>query len=278
MVATTLRRETLSFLFAMLKKESGLILDDSKIYLVESRLEPIAKAEGFGSIDELTRRLQHDAAPSLRRRVIEAMTTNETSFFRDITPFTVLKSAVLPKLIKANEGAKRLRIWSGACSTGQEAYSIAFSVGDTSELSGWDVKILGTDIAEKVLERATAGVYTQHEVQRGLGVAYLVRFFTQQGTDWAIKPEIKRMVEFRQLNVLHDFARFGPFDVIFFRNILIYFDASTKKQILERIAGVLSPSGVLFLGGTETPLGITDRWVRVKLDQGVVYKRCDAPA
>lgn len=271
-------RDALSFLFGMLKKESGLILDDSKTYLVETRLEPIAKAEGFSSIDELARRLQQDAATPLRRKVIEAMTTNETSFFRDLTPFTVLKNAVLPGLVKANEKSKRIRIWSGACSTGQEAYSIAFSVSDVPELTGWDVKIVGTDIAEKVVERAKTGVYTQHEVQRGLGVSYLVRFFTQQGADWAVNPEIRRMVQFRQLNVLNEFSTVGPFDVIFFRNILIYFDSSTKKQILERMAGVLSPSGVLFLGGTETPLGITDRWVRVKLDQGVVYKRRDAPA
>jgi chemotaxis protein methyltransferase CheR len=206
------------------------------------------------------------------------MTTNETSFFRDLTPFAVLKNAVLPGLVKANATSKRIRIWSGACSTGQEVYSIAFTVGDLPDLTGWDVNIVGTDIAEKVLERARAGVYTQHEVQRGLGMSSMVRFFTQQGADWAVKPEIKRMVQFRQFNVLNDFSTVGPFDVIFFRNILIYFDSSTKKQILERMAGILSPSGVLFLGGTETPLGITDRWVRVKLDQGIVYKRRDAPA
>lgn len=269
--------DTLKFLFAFLKKESGLILDESKTYLVETRLEPIAKAEGCGSIDELVRRLQLNDAAALRKKVIEAMTTNETSFFRDLTPFAVLKNTVLPGLAKTNAKTKRIRIWSGACSTGQEAYSIALTVSDVADLAGWDVKIVGTDIAEKVLDRARAGVYTQHEVQRGLGVAHLVRYFTQQGTDWAAKPELRKCMQFRQLNILGDFSSLGVFDVIFFRNILIYFDTATKKNILDRMARAVSPSGVLFLGGTETPIGITDQWVRVKLDQGVIYKRRDAP-
>lgn len=267
-------RETLNFFFTFLRRESGLVLDESKTYLIESRLDPLARAEGLLSIDELGKRIRQETSPVLRKKVVEAMTTNETSFFRDITPFTVLKATVIPEVVKANQKSRRLRIWSVACSTGQEPYSLAMVAAEmASELHGWDVRILGTDIAEKVLDRAQAGVYTQHEVQRGLSVAYLMRFFAQQGDEWVVKPEIKRFVQFRQFNLLTDFSSLGTFDVILLRNVLIYFDTATKKQILERMANALSPGGTLFLGGTETPLGITDQWNRVKLDQGVYYKK-----
>ncbi|MBI3606707.1 MAG: protein-glutamate O-methyltransferase CheR [Nitrospirae bacterium] len=271
---TVIARETLSFFFTFFQRESGLVLDESKTYLIESRLDPLVRAEGLSSIDELRKRIQQETSPVLKKKVIEAMTTNETSFFRDITPFTVLKTTVIPEVVKANQKSRRLRIWSVACSTGQEPYSLAMVVAELApELQGWDVRILGTDIADKVLDRAQAGVYTQHEVQRGLSVAYLMRFFAQQGDEWAVKPEVKHFVQFRQFNLLTDFSSLGTFDVIFLRNVLIYFDNATKKQILDRMGHALSPGGTLFLGGTETPIGITDQWVRVKLDQGICYKK-----
>ena len=266
-------QEILKFLFSLIYRESGLVLDESKAYLIETRLDPVARQKGFSSIQELGEYLQQNPASPLSQKVVDAMTTNETSFFRDVIPFEVMKRAVVPDLIITNSRLHRIRIWSAGCSTGQEPYSIAMILCEMAPmLEGWDVRILATDIVEQVLEQARAGIYSQYEVQRGLPILYLTRYFCQSGTDWEIKPAVKKRVEFRKLNFLLDFSSLGPFDVIFCRNVLIYFDLETKRKVLERIAQVLSPGGALFLGGAETLMGVSKEFVRVVADGGVYYK------
>lgn len=267
-------QKALQFFFSLLQSESGLSLDDSKQYLIETRLEPIAIQEGFTSIDGLVRHMKENASSVLRQKVIDAMTTNETSFFRDITPFETMRKEILPNLLKANEKSRRLRIWSAGCSTGQEAYSIAMLLCDLGpSIQNWNVSIMATDIAEKVLQRAKTGIYSQHEVQRGLPVTYLTRYFNQDEMQWEIKPEVKRFLEFRKLNFLSGFSSLGAFDVIFCRNVLIYFDVNTKKKVLEQIAETLAPNGSLFLGGAEMLLGVTNDFVRFEMGRGSYYKK-----
>lgn len=267
-------KETKDFLFTCLHKESGLVLDDSKSYLLESRLEPLAAQEGFHSLEELGKKLMKVPSPSLIQKVIEAMTTNETSFFRDRVPFDIFKNQIVPNLLKANEKIRKIRIWSACCSSGQEPYSISMLFSDFGpQIQHWDIKILATDIDQKVLQHAQAGTYTQYEVQRGLPIHYLTRYFTRADTAWTMNPEVRKRIEFKLLNLLTDFTCFGMFDTIFCRNVLIYFDLDTKKKILEQMARMLSPSGVLFLGSTETSFGVTDKITRVSSDKGHYYKK-----
>lgn len=269
-------QESLTFIFALLQKESGLVLDESKLYLIEARLEPIVASAGLLSIDALCQHLQQNPASPLRRSVVDAMATNETSFFRDITPFEVVRKTILPDLLTKNQQTRHIRIWSAACATGQEPYSLGMILCDSEKLlEGWRVEILATDLVERVLERARGGIYSQYEIQRGLPTPYMTRFFEQVGSQWKVKGEVKRWVEFRRLNLLSDFRSLGRFDLIFCRNILIYLDAHLKKSILERMADCLAPSGALFLGGGETALGMTDLFTRVEVNRGAYYQRSD---
>ncbi len=270
-------KESLTFFFAFLQKESGLVLDSSKTYLIEARLEPVALEAGLASIDALCHQLRLNPTSPLGRKVVDAMATNETSFFRDRVPFETVRKVVFPELLKTNQKAKKVRIWSAACATGQEPYSLAMLLSDTGVIpAGWDVEILATDLVERVLEKARSGNYSHYEIQRGLPTQYMTRFFDQVGSEWQIKPEVKKWVQFRRLNLLSDFASLGLFDIIFCRNILIYFDAASKKKVLDRMAASLAPNGALFLGGGETPLGISERLIRVEVDRGVYYKRNEA--
>ncbi|MBN4054176.1 protein-glutamate O-methyltransferase CheR [Nitrospira defluvii] len=268
-----LTKGTLEFFFQLLHKESGLVLDESKQYLIETRLEPIAAQEGFLSIDALGSVLKHRNDPLLRQKVVDAMTTNETSFFRDQKPFTSLKEEILPELMNT-KADKKIRIWCAASSSGQEPYSIAMILCDMAKaLAGWQVRILATDISEPILSRAREGVYSQHEVQRGLPMPYLLRYFEQVDSMWALKASVKEFVEFQKLNLLSKFSSMGTVDVIFCRNILIYFDKETKEDILNRMAEVLSPTGVLFLGAAETLVGMGTKLVSIGTKMGVHYKR-----
>ncbi|MBI5746050.1 MAG: protein-glutamate O-methyltransferase CheR [Nitrospirae bacterium] len=255
-----------------------MALDDSKTYLIETRLDPIARQEGFPSINDLGRHMKQHPSQPLRQKVIDAMMTNETSFFRDVKPFELLKGVVIPDLLKANEKGRRIRIWTAGCSTGQEPYTISMLLCEMGPaLRQWDIGILATDIADGALARAKAGIYSQYEVQRGLPVTYLTRFFNQRKTEWEIKQEVKRLVEFRRLNLLSGFSHLGIFDVIFCRNVLIYFDADTKVRIMEQFADILSSGGVFFLGGAETPFGITGKFTRIETEKGVCYKKNTIP-
>ena len=246
------------FLRKLLKERSGLDLAADKQYLVESRLIPLARKAGMPGIAELVQKMK-SGAETLTSEVVEAMTTNETFFFRDKIPFDHLRETVLPTLLKARATRRSLRIWSAACSTGQEPYSIAMCLKDMAqELAGWRVEIVATDLSQEVLEKAKSGIYSQFEVQRGLPVQLLVKYFTQIGEHWQVSPEIRGMVQHRQLNLLQDFSHLGKFDVIFCRNVLIYFDQDTKINIFNRLAKATEPDGFLVLGAAETVVGLTD--------------------
>ena len=246
------------FLRKLLKERSGLDLSADKRYLVESRLVPLARKVGLPGSGELVARLRNGDA-SITADVVEAMTTNETFFFRDKIPFDHLRDTIVPSLIHSRASRRTLRIWSAACSTGQEPYSIAMCLKEkAAELAGWRIEIVGTDLSREVLEKSKAGIYSQFEVQRGLPIQLLVKYFTQIGEMWQLNADIRGMVQYRQLNLLQDFSSLGKFDVIFCRNVLIYFDQETKAATFERIARVLEPDGMLMLGAAESVVGITD--------------------
>jgi len=245
------------FLRKLLKERSGLDLSSDKQYLVESRLIPLARRAGLSGIGELVQKLKGGTAP-LTTEVVEAMTTNETFFFRDKIPFDHMKEAVLPALVQARASRRALRIWCAASSTGQEPYSIAMCVKEFAGLAGWRVEIVATDLSQEVLEKSKAGIYSQFEVQRGLPIQMLVKYFKQIGELWQLSADIRGMVQHRQLNLLQDFSHLGTFDVIFCRNVLIYFDQDTKIGIFERMSKMLEPDGVLALGAAESVVGISD--------------------
>jgi chemotaxis protein methyltransferase CheR len=240
----------------MLKARSGLTLGPDKLYLMETRLVSIMRRENARDLAALAERMR--AGSPLEREVVEAMTTNESLFFRDTKPFDAIRQRVLPRLHAARAPGTRLRIWSAAASTGQEAYSIAMVLAELAPALG-DRKtdVLGTDIARDALKRAREGVYSQFEIQRGLPMQMLVKYFVKEDLQWRIKPALRAVVEFREWNLLADLRALGQFDIIFCRNVLIYFDAPTKSRVLEALAAQLAPDGVLFLGGAETVLGLT---------------------
>jgi chemotaxis protein methyltransferase CheR len=245
------------FLRKLLKDRSGLDLSADKQYLVESRLIPLARRAGLPGIPELVAKIKV-GAEALTSDVVEAMTTNETFFFRDKIPFDHLRETILPALVQARASRRSLRIWCAASSTGQEPYSIAMCVKEFAALSGWRVEIVATDLSQEVLEKSKAGLYSQFEVQRGLPIQMLVKYFTQTGELWQLNADIRAMVQHRQLNLMQDFSHLGTFDVIFCRNVLIYFDQDTKVSIFERLSRMLEPDGVLALGAAESVVGISD--------------------
>ena len=240
-----------------LRRSSGLVMEPSKRYLVESRVMPIVRRERLSGLDELVLLLQKGQSAKLAKDVVEAMTINETYFFRDKTPFDQFRSVILPKLLAARAGEKRLRIWSAASSTGQEAYSLAMIIEDiAAKVAGWKIEIVGTDLSEPVLDKARKGIYSQFEVQRGLPTTYLLRHFNQIGDSWQLSEAMRSKVTFRQLNLLADYSALGRFDVIYCRNVLIYFDAARKADILTRMTRLLAPEGSLVLGASESLIGL----------------------
>lgn len=265
-----MNKDEFEYLADFLKKSSGLVVSENKGYLIESRLLPIARDNGLESLSELVAKMRGGAAATIQEQVTEAMTTNESFFFRDKTPFTIFEEAILPHILESRSSSKKFRIWCAAASTGQEPYSLGMIMNEWGpKLAGWRPEIVGTDISAEVLRRAKLGTYTQFEVQRGLPINYLVKFFKQEGNDWHIAPEIKSMVQYRKLNLLDDFSSLGKFDIVFCRNVLIYFDQETKAQILERIASQLAPDGFLILGAAETVIGITDVFKPLKGHRGL---------
>jgi chemotaxis protein methyltransferase CheR len=246
------------YLRKFLKERSGLDLSPDKQYLVESRLLPLARKASLTGIPDLVLKIRNGDG-RLATDVVEAMTTNETFFFRDKIPFDHLRDSIMPGLIQARAARKSLRIWSAASSTGQEPYSIAMCLKEMgAALAGWRIEIVATDLSQEVLEKSKAGVYSQFEVQRGLPIQLLMKYFTQSNEVWQLKADVRAMVQFRQLNLLQDFAQLGTFDVIFCRNVLIYFDQDTKAVIFERMAKGLEADGTLLLGAAESVVGITD--------------------
>ncbi len=247
------------FLRKILKERSGLDLSPDKQYLVESRLIPLARRISLPGITELVQKMKTGSADGLTAEVVEAMTTNETFFFRDKIPFDHLRETMLPAMLQARASRRALRIWCAASSTGQEPYSIAMCLKELgATLAGWRVEILATDLSQGVLEKSKAGLFSQFEVQRGLPIQLLVKYFTQVGELWQLNADIRGMVQHRQLNLLQDFGHLGTFDVIFCRNVLIYFDQDTKAGIFERLARVVEPDGFMVLGAAESVVGISD--------------------
>ena len=246
------------FLRKLLRDRSGLDLATDKQYLIESRLIPLARKAGLPGLPELVQKIK-GGAEALTAEVVEAMTTNETFFFRDKVPFDHLRQTILPELLQARASRRSLRIWCAASSTGQEPYSIAMCLKEiSSTIAGWRVEILATDLSHGVLEKSKAGIFSQFEVQRGLPIQMLVKYFTQTGELWQLNADIRGMVQHRQLNLLQDFTHLGMFDVIFCRNVLIYFDQETKASIFGRLAKLVEPDGYLLLGAAETVVGLTD--------------------
>jgi chemotaxis protein methyltransferase CheR len=261
------------FVRDLVRKRSAIILEEGKEYLVESRLATLARSEGFGSVEQLIADLRTRPLDGLHRKVVEAMTTNETTFFRDAYPFEALQATILPELVRRNGAKRRLTIWSAACSTGQEPYTIAMLIREHfPALLGWNLSILGTDICTSALERAAAGRYTQIEVNRGLPVTYLVKYFTKRDLQWQISDDVRRMVEYRELNLIDPWAGLASVDVVFLRNVLIYFDTQTKKTILGRVRQILHPEGYLFMGGAETTLNLDEAYDRVTMGRAVVHR------
>nr|WP_249816988.1 MULTISPECIES: protein-glutamate O-methyltransferase CheR [unclassified Bradyrhizobium] len=254
-----------------LKERSGLDLSADKQYLVESRLLPLARKSSLSGIADLVLKIRNGDG-RLATDVVEAMTTNETFFFRDKIPFDHLRETIIPGLVERRAARRSLRIWSAASSTGQEPYSIAMCLKDMgAALAGWRIEIVATDLSQEVLEKSKAGIYSQFEVQRGLPIQLLVKHFTQVGDVWQLNPDIRSMVQFRQLNLLQDFSHLGTFDVIFCRNVLIYFDQDTKAVIFERMAKGMAADGTLLLGAAESVIGISDAF-RPIADRGGLYQ------
>ncbi|HXQ51555.1 MAG TPA: CheR family methyltransferase [Stellaceae bacterium] len=258
-------------LFArVLKERSGLVVTEEKCYLIDSRLEPVARKHGHASVALLAAALRGGRDAALTRDIVEAMTTNESMFFRDTRPFQQFRSIVLPALLEARAATRQLRIWSAACAAGQEPYSLAMMLAEESaRLAGWQVALVASDISGEMVARALTGSYSEFEVQRGLPLKYLVKYFEPDSGRWQLKPEILRMVQFRTVNLLEDLATLGRFDAIFCRNVLLYFDAATKTALLDRLALMLPRDGFLFLGGAETMLGVSDRFSSVADERGL---------
>jgi chemotaxis protein methyltransferase CheR len=268
-----LAQSDFSYISRLVRQHAAIVLEPGKEYLVESRLASLAAREGEGDFARLVSRLQEDRSGQLATEVVDAMTTNETLFFRDGHPFDTLRHQVLPQLLALRAPQRRLSIWCGASSSGQEPYSIAMVLQEElAKHLGWEVSLLATDINAEMLARTRAGSYSQLEVNRGLPIASLMKHFDKRGTQWQVKEPLRAMVRTQQLNLAAPFPPIGPFDLVFLRNVLIYFAADVKRQVLDRVREVLRPDGYLFLGGSETTLTIDDSWERVRLGSSIAYR------
>ncbi|PZQ46901.1 MAG: chemotaxis protein CheR [Micavibrio aeruginosavorus] len=257
----------------LLKEKSGLTLTPDKSYLLDSRLTPVARKHNFANLEAMTMALRGVPSQDLIKDVVEAMTTNETSFFRDSKPFDQFRDIVIPHLLKTRAMTKRVRIWCAAASTGQEPYSLAMVIKENAaKLAGWNFEIVATDIDTAVLETAKKAEYSQFEVQRGLPIQMLMKYFDQKGDRWHLKNDIKSMIQYKPFNLLSPMGGLGKFDIIFCRNVLIYFDRDTKAKTLENMAQLLPDDGFMFLGGAETVLGITDAFKPLDNSRGVYIK------
>ena len=271
-----IKHDDILFVAAEAFKRSGLVLSADKGYLLESRLAPLARAEGYPSIEALITAARRDNTGRLLWAITEALATHETFFFRDNTPFDLFKQEILPVLSRARGNMSTIRIWCAACSSGQEPYSLAMILEEEkARLGGLRFEIVATDMAPRVLEKAKAGVYSQFEVQRGLAIQRLVTHFDQSGDQWRIKPNLRSMVTFQKQNLLENFSGMGTFDVIFCRNVLIYFDADTKKRILQRLAAQTASDGYLIMGAAETVVGLSQDFAPVEGRRGL-YGRAAA--
>jgi chemotaxis protein methyltransferase CheR len=266
-----LSSSSFAYLADFVHDRASIVLDESKGYVIERRLTPILYSEGVKDLDELTRKLRNDRFSSLHRKVLDAMTNNETWFFRDVYPFEILRDKVLPELIARPNTGCELSIWSAACSSGQEIYSAAMCLKENYPwLLNRKLRMLGTDVSEAILRRAQSGRYTQLEVNRGLPAALLAKYFHKIANEWELVPQIRQMASFQSLNLSSPWPAIGSFDVIFLRNVLIYFSVETRKRILSQVRRVLRPGGHLFLGAAETTMNLDDSFGRL-LHNGAFY-------
>ena len=261
----------------ILLENSGNSLGDGKEYLVDRRLAPVAASLGLENVAQLVNLLRISADRHVVKLVCAAMTTNESLFFRDGKPFQLLKDEILPRLMEQRRATRKIRIWSAAASTGQEAYSIAMTVREMPQLTGWNVEIVGTDYSPEVVERAKKGIFNHFEVQRGLPVTHLVKYFSQDEDGWQVNQQIRDSITFREGNLLEPFQHLGPFDLVYCRNVLIYFSQDGKRDVLERLARVMSDDGFLFLGSSETALGLTTNLSTVQWAGTTLFQRKDLP-
>lgn len=262
----------------LLNRRSGLSLDAEKAYLAESRLQPLVQQLGVAGLGGLVKLLLSGSHEDVEREVVEAMTTNETFFFRDRVPFDNFRKVILPHLLQARQDSRKIRIWCAACSSGQEPYSLAMLLDEEAHrLAGWSVEILATDLSRSVVNTARQGIYTQFEVQRGLPISQLLRYFRQEGERWRINEHLQSRIRFTEFNLLSDYAPLGRFDVIFCRNVLIYFDVPTKKEVLDRMAKALAPDGFFIMGAAETVIGLTEAMVPHPEHRSISILRAAAP-
>ena len=258
------------FISSLILSRSGLVLTPDKSYLLESRLMPVARKHGLKGLEDLIETVRSRKEEALIVEITEAMTTNESFFFRDTKPFDLLRDEVLPPILDKRSSNKRLRIWCAAASSGQEPYSIAIVLKELgARLAGWNIEIIGTDISKDILTKAEKGQYSQFEVQRGMPIQLLLKYFDKVDENWIVKPEIKNMVTFKYWNLLDDLKNLGGFDIVFCRNVLIYFDAETKGRVLEGVSKLMPDDGMMFLGGAETVLGVSDKFKPVSGQRGV---------
>ena len=269
----TLSLPEFNYIRRLVLSQSAIVLEDDKSYLVESRLLPLARREGFASIHLLVQKLQAEPFHGLHRLAVEAMTTNETSFFRDFNPFEALRKSVLPDLIARRSAERTLNIWCAASSSGQEPYSLSMLIRETfPALLSWKISILATDLSTDILARAREGRYSQLEVNRGLPASLLIKYFQKRGCDWFLRDDIRAMVDYQILNLSNAWPTMPPMDIVMIRNVLIYFGMDTKKEILAKVRRVLKPDGYFFLGGAETTFSIDDSYERVQFERSTCYR------
>ena len=269
----TITAAEFDYIRRLVLEQSAIVLEEDKQYLAESRLFPLARREGFDSIASLVACLLAKKSDGLHRKVVEAMTTNETSFFRDFHPFEALRKSILPELLSRCAGSKELNFWSAGCSSGQEPYSLALLLQEYfPSLADWSVRIIATELSAEMLARARVGRYSQLEVNRGLPASLLVKYFRQHGSDWQIREDLRRRVEFQIMNLAEAWPLLPVMDLVLMRNVLIYFGVETKKKILSKIRQLLKPDGFLFLGGAETTFNLDDAFERVQFDRTICYR------
>ncbi|MCO7219852.1 protein-glutamate O-methyltransferase CheR [Klenkia sp. PcliD-1-E] len=271
-MTTALATSGFDWVCQLVRRESAIVLAPGKEYLVEARLMPLARQLGLPGVAELVERVRARPEPALTRGIVEALTTNETSWFRDGDPFTALTGTVVPALQAARRPGEPIQIWSAACSSGQEAYTIAMLLADALPGASSRVRITATDLSRAMVDRTRAGRFSQLEVNRGLPAPMLVRHFSRVGAEWEVSPALRQMVTASELNLAAPLPRLGPFDVVYLRNVLIYFDPPTKREVLRKVRQVMRPDGWLFLGAAETTLGVDDSWERVPCGRGSAYR------
>ena len=263
----------IDFLRGLVAEHSGNVIAPRQVYMLTQRLDPVARGVGLDNVEQLVDELRRARNPQLSDKVAEAVTVNETSFFRDMHLFEALRTKLLPDLARARQDTKRIRIWCAACSSGQEPYSIAMTIHEQfKRLDEWDIRILATDLSEQMLAKSRAGEYSQLEVNRGLPARKLVQYFNRKGQIWQVRPELRSLVNHRRLNLTQAWPYLGHFDLVFIRNVLIYFDQKTKADILQRIGSVVAPGGNVFIGSAETIIGLGVPFERQEINGTVCYQ------